>query len=212
MIPGLRISHGPGGIRRVGHRRYVGGLWDEIGALQYEFLLRKGLLPHHYLLDIGCGSLRAGIHFIPYLEAGHYLGIDKEESLIRSGIERELGLRLFEEKRPQLMVSDSFEFAKFDARPDYALAQSLFTHLPPEIIRLCLAKLRPVIRDDGVFFATYFETGTPASNPSKPHDHLKFAYTRREMEGLGVEQGWEMEYLGDWEHPRGQIMVKYAPT
>ncbi len=38
----------------------VGGLWDEIGQLQFDFLRAKGLLPRHKLLDFGCGSLRGG--------------------------------------------------------------------------------------------------------------------------------------------------------
>ena len=67
-------KHGPEGIKEMGHRQYVGGCWDEIGRLQFDYLVSQGLRPNHYLLDIACGSLRAGIHFIPYLEPGHYLG------------------------------------------------------------------------------------------------------------------------------------------
>src|SRR6476620_10345865 len=79
--PQVLPPHGVEGIRQLGHRDYVGGLWDEIGQLQFDFLVSNGLKPQHYLLDIACGSLRAGIHFIPYLETGHYLGIDKEPEL-----------------------------------------------------------------------------------------------------------------------------------
>ena len=74
--------------------------WDEIGKLQFDFLVRSGLQPHHYFLDVGCGSLRGGVHFIPYLETAHYLGIDKEVDLINAGIERELGHDLYESRRP----------------------------------------------------------------------------------------------------------------
>lgn len=56
----------------LGHRSYVGGCWDEIGKLQFDFMLKEGLKPEHYFLDVACGSLRAGLHFIPYLEVGHY--------------------------------------------------------------------------------------------------------------------------------------------
>ena len=38
------------------HRDMVGGMWDEIGRLQFEFLRARGLKPNHRLLDIGCGS------------------------------------------------------------------------------------------------------------------------------------------------------------
>jgi cyclopropane fatty-acyl-phospholipid synthase-like methyltransferase len=47
--------------------------------------VKEGLKPEHYLLDIGCGSLRGGVHFIAYLEPRHYFGIDKDEQLLEAG-------------------------------------------------------------------------------------------------------------------------------
>jgi len=37
------------------HRSYVGGQWDVLGKLQFEFLLQRGLRPDDILLDIACG-------------------------------------------------------------------------------------------------------------------------------------------------------------
>jgi SAM-dependent methyltransferase len=206
------IPHGPGGINVVGHRRYVGGLWDEIGRLQFEFLVENGLKPQHYLLDIACGSLRAGVHFIPYLETGHYLGIDKEPELIDRGIKQELSSELVKRKQPQFVVSDSFEFEKFSSSPDFALAQSLFTHLPPQIVNLCFRKLRDVVHPNSVFYATFFETAHPKLNLKDPHDHARFVYTRQEMENFGTQNGWSIRYIGDWNHPRNQVIVEYRPS
>jgi len=67
------------------HRKFVGSFWKEIGNLQFEFLCAQGLRKKDKLLDIGCGALRGGIHFIKYLEEGNYTGIDANESLIRAG-------------------------------------------------------------------------------------------------------------------------------
>jgi hypothetical protein len=50
--------------------------WEDVGRMQFEFLLREGLQPHHHLLDIGCGSFRGGRFVIDYLQEGHYFGID----------------------------------------------------------------------------------------------------------------------------------------
>ena len=58
------------------HRDMVGGRWDEIGRLQFDFLRARGLKPAHRPLDIGCGCLRGGIHAIKYLDAGNYYGLD----------------------------------------------------------------------------------------------------------------------------------------
>ena len=199
------------GIQEIGHRAYVGGHWDKIGKLQFDFLVKEGLQPHHYLLDIACGSLRAGVHFIPYLEPGHYLGIEKEEGLIHAAIEKELDRELYRRKKPCLVVSAAFEFDKFQDRPHYALAQSLFTHLPPPLIDTCFKKLRQFIRDDGVFYATFQQTEVEISNPSEPHDHGYFGYTRQQMENFGTRNGWTAEYIGDWNHPRRQKIVRFRP-
>ena len=63
----------------------AGGTWDETGKLQFEFLIKEELKPEHFLLDVGCGSLRGGIHFIRYLDRGRYYGRDMDESLSDAG-------------------------------------------------------------------------------------------------------------------------------
>jgi hypothetical protein len=202
---------GPGGVKALGHRTYVGGLWDEIGKLQFDFLVAQGLQPHHYLLDIACGSLRAGVHFIPYLEPGHYLGIEKEKALVQEGVRKELRREVRVRQRPVFVISKSFEFHKFKLRPHYALAQSLFTHLPDRLIADCFGKLRRFIRDEGVFYATFNEVAAEVKNPDQPHDHEIFHYTIRQMAQFGADHGWHAEYIGDWKHPRQQKMMRYLP-
>jgi hypothetical protein len=55
----------------------------------------------HVLLDIGCGSLRGGSRFIPYLGTGNYLGVECESDLIESEIEKEIGRSVCDLKKPQ---------------------------------------------------------------------------------------------------------------
>ena len=50
--------------------------WKLRGKFQLEFMKVIGLKPHHEFLDIGCGPLRAGIHFIEYLDKRKYFGFD----------------------------------------------------------------------------------------------------------------------------------------
>lgn len=200
------------GIQKLGHRAYVGGKWEEIGQLQFTYIKEQGLKPDDCLLDIACGSLRAGVHFIAYLEPGNYLGIEKEEELIRLGVEKELGETLNAEKRPEFVISNAFEFAKFSKKADYAIAQSLFTHLPPSLINLCFANLRQQIKPQGVFYATFHLSKTQRKNPDQSHDHDYFAYTQAEIEAFGTNNGWRAEYLGDWGHPRQQMMARYFPA
>ena len=201
-------------IRVMGHRGFVGGdalLWDEIGKLQIDFLKSEGLLSRHTLVDIACGSLRAGKLFINYLESGNYLGIDKEIDLIIYGIADELGISTFTEKRPIFVVSADFEFSKFPRRPDYAIAQSLLTHLTAEDIYRCFKALRKSIADDGKCYATFFEVQEPTDNLPNSDAIDCFFYTREQMHTLAEFTGWEMTYIGDWGHPRKQKMLKLEP-
>jgi hypothetical protein len=163
------------------------------------------------MIDIACGSLRAGVHFIRYLDAGKYCGMEKERDLIRAGIAEELGRELFHAKRPNFIITDRFAFECCDVPPDFALAQSLFTHLTPELIGLCLGNLRRCIAGDGVFFATFNESKSAKPNPAEPHDHDMFFYTRSQMEDFGSRAGWIPTYIGGWGHPRDQVMMSYKP-
>ena len=197
-------------IRKIGHRRYIGGKWDEIGKLQFDFMTGRGLKPEHVLLDIACGPLRGGVHFIRYLNRGNYLGIEKEEDLIRAGIDKELGRKLFEEKSPELVTSGTFEFNGFSKHPQFAIAHAIFTHLTPADIELCLNHLRAVVEKDCRFYATFFESPSEMNHAALSRDYEIFKYTRMQMNAFGEKCGWRPVYIGEWNHPRGQMMMEYT--
>ncbi|MDQ4086455.1 MAG: class I SAM-dependent methyltransferase [Pseudomonadota bacterium] len=184
-------------------------MWDTIGQLQFDMLRSKGLRPEHHLYDIACGALRLGVKAIPYLETGRYHGLEKEPDLIKAALEHELAPELRERKRPELVISSSFEFEKFSADPDFAIAQSLFTHLTPDLINLCFAKLRPRMKRDSVFYATFVKPAPGLRNPKKSHARLGFFYEEQEMLAFGTRNGFSGHYIGDWNHPRGQVLVEY---
>ncbi|MDB5387460.1 MAG: Methyltransferase type 12 [Planctomycetaceae bacterium] len=199
---------GVAGIAQLGHREYVGGRWEEIGRLQFEFLVQHGLRPQHVLLDVACGSLRAGVHLIPYLDRGHYWGLEKESDLIEAGLKRELDPQIRRAKEPQFLINGNFDVSPIRRPVDYLLIHSLFTHLPPELIQHCLRQLQSVSQPSTVCYVTFFETTVRRTNPEAPHDHQSFFYTRDELRDCCLEVGWVSEYLGDWGHPRGQKMLR----
>lgn len=206
------VKQGQEAIDEIGHRRYVGGVgknWEKIGMMQFKFLVKQGLLPHHKILDIACGSLRAGIHFIPYLNTGNYLGVDKETTLINAGKNIELGKELYNLKKPELIISDSFDYSEFTQQPDFAMAQSLFTHLPPDMINDCFKKTYTFMKKGGRFFATYFISKQELKNPEVPHDRLGYWFTKEKVTEFGVKNNWKVNFIGDWNHPRGQQIVEY---
>jgi SAM-dependent methyltransferase len=197
-------------LAKEGHREFVGGHWEEIGKLQFDFLVKQGLKPNHVLLDIACGSLRAGRLLIPYLDPGNYLGIDKHADVINAGRTKEIDQCVLTSQRPEFVVSDSFAFEKFSKRPDFCIAQSLFTHLDKQDIDLCFAKLSAFVKPGCRFFATFDESGIPVPQIGKSHSVRAFFYTRRAMESFGTRAGWQAKYIGDWGHPREQVMVEYV--
>ena len=195
------------------HRGYVGGMWDEIGQAQIDFMVNRGLKPHHVFIDVACGSLRAGRHFIGYLDPANYLGLDHHQWLIDAGLKHEVPGAVRIEKRPEFVISEGFEFQKFSKRPDFGIAQSLFSHLTKDDIRLCLTNFRAVIQPQGRFFATFVPKGFLPSdyeNPDESADDLAFQYDADELLEIGTLTGWQANYIGDWGHPRGQEMLEFC--
>jgi hypothetical protein len=84
------------------HRDVVGGLWEEVGKLQFDFLcyiVANGPRHDAYLLDIGCGCFRGGIYFAEYLDVGHYFGVDMHRSRLDAGYDIELAARGLQHNR-----------------------------------------------------------------------------------------------------------------
>jgi ubiquinone/menaquinone biosynthesis C-methylase UbiE len=205
-------------IAAKAHRDFVGGLWDEIGLLQINFMKEHGLAPRHDLLDIGCGALRGGIQFIHYLDRGHYYGIDINPSLIEAGKKeiQEAGLM---DKQAHLLVNGKFEAGQFGKCFDYAIAQSVFTHLPINHIVRCLAEMRKVLKPGGVFFATFFEAPSavhldrithPLGGIVTNYDIDPFHYSFEEIEWMARAADMRVNLLGDWKHPRNQKMLAFG--
>ena len=204
---------GAEGVAALGHRGYVGRGWDSMGALQFRFLRERGLRPEDVLCDIGCGSLRAGCHLIPYLDRGHYLGLDAVRELLAAGIERELDPAVLAAKAPEFVISERFEFERFSRVATVAVAVSLFTHLTRDDIVSCLTRLARWTGGACTCYATFFEASRPVRNYRASHPHLGFHYTRREMAELGARSGWSSEYIGEWGDFLGrQMMMRYGPS
>lgn len=115
-----------------------------------------------------------------------------------------------EAKRPEFVISDSFEFERFSRRPDFCLAESLFTRLDERDIRRRFQKLTDFVGTGCRFFAVFQETvhKIPQSTPS--HSHRVFYYTRAQMEHFGRDCGWEPKHHGNWPHAKHQLMIEYV--
>jgi SAM-dependent methyltransferase len=140
------------------HRKFVGPpeKYDLASAGQFNLLTALGLREEHSFLDIGCGSLRGGRLFIPYLKPGKYCGIEPEQWLIDQGIDTELGRDLVRLKQPSFSNDTNFTLTTFGRKFDYMLAQSIFSHATQTQIRRCLSEVKKSLEPTGIFAATFF--------------------------------------------------------
>jgi len=182
----------------------VGGMWDEIGRFQFDFLCAQGLMPYHTLLDIGCGTLRGGLHFIEYLEEGKYYGIDISAEALGAGeiflIEAKL-----QHKQPTLKVNTDLKFKNLHGRAfDFLLAQSVLTHMPIEDIGELFANIHKVMHYRSVFFATFSERNTIRYKKQR----LAFRYPFEILRTIGENNGCSVVLVENFAHPRNQKMMK----
>lgn len=201
------------------HRDAIGGLWDELGALQLNFLRAQGMTPDHTLLDVGCGSGRLAVKAVPYLSDGRYYGIDMSPALLgaaRGELEAQgLGAKL----NPRTFHATADFRPPADMPPfDFAIAQSVFTHLPLDYLRQCLDALRTRMAPGGRLFATFFvatrgvqELKHEPGGITTFADRDPFHYAVDQILEAALACSWAPRWIGAWDHPRDQQMCEFSP-
>lgn len=194
------------------HRDFVGGMWDKIGPLQLSFMKQHGLTSADRYYDIGCGCLRGGVHIVPYLDAGNYFGTDRNGELLELGHCQELD-DASRQKLPMENLHQGTNFEHPNIKPasiDYGISVSVFTHQPKRKLSECLNTVAPYFRNGGRLFVTFFEADA-YSNASRRKGQKTtnlYHYSKSDMlEAANAE--WAARYIGDWNHPRNQMMMEY---
>ena len=175
-----------------------------VNKVQLPYLVSNGLAPEHRLLDIGCGTLRAGRHFIRYLNAGGYTGLELSPKVLDYAVlsVQQAGLS---EKRPRLVLNaqKNLRFEQFAGETfDYLLAQSVFTHLPPEHIEECLAHVPSIMHEGSVFFFTFHQGRAYQYDGKK-----SFMYPASFFTELANRYNQVLRVRDDYPHPKGQKMA-----
>ena len=198
------------------HRLVVGGAWDEIGRLQFDFMVSKGLTPASKLLDVGCGALRGGVHFVRHLDDGNYYGIDINKSLLKAG-EQELRGSGLGGKQIHLQRTEQFDASGFGVLFDFGISVSLITHLSANQIMYCFLQMRRVMHENSRFYFSFFEVPELPISDAFPQPrggivtHFlrdPFHYTRDHIEYFARSAGLTAGYIGDWGHTRNQQMLE----
>ncbi|MBL27016.1 MAG: hypothetical protein CMM50_05625 [Rhodospirillaceae bacterium] len=183
----------------------IGGMWDQIGELQFNFMVANGLKRDSSLLDFGCGTLRGGLWYIRYLDPGNYTGIDISEKVLAAARGRvaENGLN---DKHPNIILNedpDSVFRCVAGHQYDFIIAQSVLTHLPADFVENIFIELRDVLKPGGCFFFTYWR--------GKKYDRVgvkDFYYPFDTLADMARKHGFSLEdYESRYDHPRGQSMA-----
>jgi SAM-dependent methyltransferase len=127
-------------------------LWQMKRDFQIQFLRRAGLAADHYLLDLGCGTLRGGIPLIGYLDEGHYFGIEARQEVLDEG-RRELRDAGLEGKRPVLVCEPRLSQVRIDRTFDFIWAFSVLIHMSDDVLEDALRLVSQRLAPGGVFFA-----------------------------------------------------------
>lgn len=179
--------------------------WEELGKWQLQTMINLGMNPESLILDIGCGPLRFGMYAIQYLNSSNYFGVEVWEPYLS------LGAKILQELKIEddysVIIDESFNYASFGKRFDFAIAQSVVTHLSNAQFNNLLTGLKKVMLNGGKFLFTYNNNWYPYS--------VFYEMTKPMMTPSGLTDDYfkqlESEYEISFErltleHPTGQIV------
>ncbi|CAA6654221.1 unnamed protein product [Spirodela intermedia] len=119
----------PGELLVEEHHSNYGEPWAG-GRDVFEFLAgASGLQPSDLVLEIGCGTLRVGLHFIRYLDTSRFHCLERDELSLMAAFRYELPSQGLLHKRPLIV------------RYDLIYASAVFLHMPDQLVWVGLERL-----------------------------------------------------------------------
>ena len=164
------------------------------------------------MLDIGCGSLRAGRLLIVYLRPERYCGIEPQRWLVTSAIRSEVGRDLIQLKRPAFDHGQDFRFTVFDRTFDFLLASSIFSHAAQAQIETCLSEARAVMKPSSILLASFVPGSANYDGDSWTYP-ATVSYTLERMRELAAKHRLDVETI-DWPYVFGanrQVWLAFSP-
>jgi SAM-dependent methyltransferase len=166
-------------------------LWEMKRDFQIQFLKRTGLEPQHYLLDLGCGTLRGGIPIIEYLKKGHYFGVEVRQEVLDEG-RKELRESKLVDKEPTLVATGDISSLNLEKKFECIWAFSVLIHMEDKILYDALGFVRRHLKDDGCFYGNVNFGDRPDKSVGRlgfpvVHRSLRFYEEACSRNGLRVE-------------------------
>ncbi|WP_146129539.1 tetratricopeptide repeat protein [Alteromonas alba] len=184
------------------YRAYIGPplQYDFMGATQFRLLCTLGLRAHHRVLDLGCGSLRAGRFLINYLEPENYHGIEPNKWLIEDGIKEQVGDSLIAIKKPKFDYNSEFNTGVFGAKFDFIIAQSIFSHTGNDLIPNALSNIYESLNDNGAALLTFIKGDKDFEGNGWIYPEC-VEFTVSKVFEFAKNAGFQVQEL-PWYHPR----------
>ncbi|XP_028793409.1 uncharacterized protein LOC114749100 [Neltuma alba] len=133
----------PGELLVEEHHSNYGEPWAG-GRDVFEFLAQSSQLrPDSRVLEIGCGTLRVGLHFIRFLNPEHFHCLERDELSLMAALRYELPSQGLLFKRPLIVKGEDMDFSKFGSGVMYDLiyASAVFLHMPDKLVWVGLKRL-----------------------------------------------------------------------
>ncbi|XP_047329090.1 uncharacterized protein LOC124932496 [Impatiens glandulifera] len=148
----------PGELLVEEHHSNYGEPWAG-GRDVFEFLADSvHLNSNSRVLEIGCGTLRVGVHFISYLEQQHFHCLERDELSLMAAFRYELPSHGLLNKRPLIVKGEDMDFSKFGVGTTYDLiyASAVFLHIPDKLVWVGLERLADMLKpNDGRIFVSH---------------------------------------------------------
>ncbi|KAK6915483.1 hypothetical protein RJ641_020600 [Dillenia turbinata] len=148
----------PGELLVEEHHSNYGEPWAG-GRDVFEFLAQSvKLVPDNWVLEIGCGTLRVGLHFIRYLKPEHFHCLERDELSLMAAFRYELPSQGLLNKRPLIVKGEDLDFSRFESGVMYDLiyASAVFLHMPDKLVWVGLERLVDKLKPyDGRIFVSH---------------------------------------------------------
>ncbi len=175
----------------------------------FEYLLRKGLKPHHVCIDYGCGSLRIGQHLIDYLETGNYYGLDVTEHFFNIG-RKLLPEKLLDNKRPNLhLIEENILRRIIHRNPDYLFSCGVLLHVPPFELRTFLNNIISLLGPSTIAYI-----GMAAYRENIQFSSVSWAYSQAyiRQQLLSIKNDLNISFEDFYDFPKetilGQLVIQ----
>jgi SAM-dependent methyltransferase len=129
--------------------------WGTRGEFQLVLLRQMGLQEGHRLLDVGCGPLRAGEHFIRALGAGGYCGMDDNKDFVKVARQIVAGHEDLLKKNPRIEHVNGFDFQQLGERFDYVMVFSVLNHCTADERKAFFSNIGRVTKDKTKIYITH---------------------------------------------------------